>query len=322
MIDLLAYDALRQQLRGTRLEDWCARLPAILEERLATGHGDLQRWIGAVEALPALPLEHADLTSRVGLEGSCDAGQQARLRAALQGLIPWRKGPFSLFGVDIDTEWRSDWKWQRVAPHLDLAGKRILDVGCGNGYYMWRMLGAGADSVVGVDPNWLFLCQFLALKRYLPEAKTWHLPLALEELPEKPEGFDTVFSMGVLYHRRAPIDHLLSLKDCLVRGGELVLETLVVEGDEHQVLVPEDRYAQMRNVWFLPSVAALERWLRRAGFVDVRCVDVNVTGLDEQRSTEWMRFQSLPDFLAPGDPSRTVEGLPAPTRAVLLARKP
>ena len=200
--------------------------------------------------------------------------------------------------------------------------KRVLDVGCGNGYYMWRMLGAGAGTVIGVDPNWLFLNQFLAVKNYLPDAAAWHLPLALEELPTKLEGFDTVFSMGVLYHRRSPIDHLLDLKDTLLRGGELVLETLVVEGDAQQVLVPEDRYAMMRNVWFLPSVPALELWLRRAGFVDVRCVDVSTTSVEEQRATDWMRFQSLPDFLDPADHSRTVEGLPAPTRAVLLARKP
>ena len=244
--------------------------------------------------------------------GPCDEATRQATREALMGLSPWRKGPFEVFGVHVDTEWRSDWKWARVAPHLDLAGKRILDVGCGNGYYMWRMLGAGADSVVGVDPNWLFFCQFHAMKRYLPELPAWHLPFALEELPPKLEGFETVFSMGVLYHRRSPVDHLLDLKDCLVRGGELVLETLVVEGDENTALVPEDRYAQMRNVWFLPSVPALERWLRRAGFVDVRFVDVSVTSVEEQRSTDWMRYQSLPDFLDPQDHGRTVEGLPAP----------
>ena len=237
------------------------------------------------------------------------------------GLSPWRKGPFDLFGVHVDTEWRSDWKWSRVAPHLDLRGKRVLDVGCGNGYYQWRMLGAGADSVIGIDPNWLFFCQFQAVQRYLPDLPAWHLPFALEDLPAALEGFDTVFSMGVFYHRRSPIEHLLALKDCLLKGGELVLETLVIEGDENQVLVPEDRYAQMRNVWFLPSVPALERWLRRAGFRDVRCVDVSTTSVEEQRSTEWMRYQSLSDFLDPADHSRTIEGLPAPRRAVLVARK-
>ena len=322
MLSRLDLDALQQQLAGTPLQEWAADLPAQLDAKLAVGHGDLERWFAAVQALPALQPSQVELRDALRLDAACDEATRTALRTALQGLIPWRKGPFELFGVHIDTEWRSDWKWTRVAPHLDLAGKRILDVGCGNGYYMWRMLGAGAGSVVGVDPNWLFLNQFLAVKHFLPDLPAWHLPLALEELPAKLEGFDTVFSMGVLYHRRSPVDHLLELKDCLLKGGEVVLETLVVEGDAQQVLVPEDRYAMMRNVWFLPSVPALELWLRRAGFVDVRCVDVSTTGIEEQRSTDWMRFQSLPEFLDPADHSRTVEGLPAPTRAVLLARKP
>ncbi|MWV13006.1 tRNA 5-methoxyuridine(34)/uridine 5-oxyacetic acid(34) synthase CmoB [Pseudomonas sp. R-28-1W-6] len=322
MIAALDLDALQQSLAGSPLQDWAADLPAQIDAKLAVGHGDLQRWYAAVQSLPALQAEHQELREQLRLDGPCDEATRAQLLGALQGLIPWRKGPFELFGVHIDTEWRSDWKWARVAPHLDLKNKRVLDVGCGNGYYLWRMLGAGAASVVGIDPNWLFLNQFLAVKRYLPDLPAWHLPLALEELPARLEGFDTVFSMGVLYHRRSPIDHLLELKDCLRKGGELVLETLVVEGDAQQVLVPEDRYAMMRNVWFLPSVPALELWLRRAGFVDVQCVDVSVTSVEEQRATDWMRFQSLPDFLDPADHGRTVEGLPAPTRAVLVARKP
>jgi len=319
MIDLAP---LARRLAGTPLAAWANGLQAQLDTKLDIGHGDLQRWQSALDALPALTPKRVELRERFALDGDCGQANRAQLRQALLGLSPWRKGPFDLFGVHIDTEWRSDWKWARVAPHLDLAGKRVLDVGCGNGYYQWRMLGAGADCVIGVDPNWLFFCQFQAIQRYLPELPAWHLPFALEELPEKLEGFDTVFSMGVLYHRRSPIDHLLALKDCLVKGGELVLETLVVEGDANRVLVPEDRYAQMRNVWFLPSVAALELWLRRAGFVEVRCVDVSVTSVAEQRSTEWMRFQSLADFLDPADHARTLEGLPAPTRAVLIARKP
>ncbi|MFV3330380.1 tRNA 5-methoxyuridine(34)/uridine 5-oxyacetic acid(34) synthase CmoB [Pseudomonas sp. NY15437] len=322
MIERFDLDRLRLELAGTPLESWAASLPAQLAAKVEDGHGDLERWLAAVDRLPPLQASAVELGERFNLEGACDEGTRAQLTLALQGLIPWRKGPFHLFGVHIDTEWRSDWKWQRVSPHIDLVGKRVLDVGCGNGYYQWRMLGAGARSVVGVDPNWLFFCQFLAMKRYLPDLPAWHLPFALEDLPEKLEGFDTVFSMGVLYHRRSPIDHLLALKDCLRRGGELVLETLVVEGDVNTVLVPEDRYAQMRNVWFLPSVPALELWLRRAGFTDVRSVDISRTSVEEQRATQWMRYQSLPDFLDPQDHSRTVEGLPAPLRATLVARKP
>ncbi|MBX8484527.1 tRNA 5-methoxyuridine(34)/uridine 5-oxyacetic acid(34) synthase CmoB [Pseudomonas cichorii] len=319
MIDLAP---LVRRLTGTPLAEWANGLQAQLDAKMAKGHGDLQRWQSALDALPPLTAERVELADSFTLEVECDGETRTRLRKALMGLSPWRKGPFDVFGVHVDTEWRSDWKWSRVSPHLDLKGKRILDVGCGNGYYQWRMLGAGAESVIGVDPNWLFFCQFQAMQRYLPDLPAWHLPFALEDLPANLEGFDTVFSMGVLYHRKSPIDHLLALKDCLVKGGELVMETLVVPGDAQQVLVPEDRYAQMRNVWFLPSVPALELWLRRAGFTDVRCVDVSTTTVQEQRSTEWMRYQSLGDFLDPEDHSRTVEGLPAPMRAVIVGRKP
>lgn len=319
---MIDFSPLANRLSRTPLAAWAATLQDQYNARYAIGHGDLPRWQAAVDAIPSLIPEQIDLVESLTLTGNTTPEQAAALEGALKGLIPWRKGPFHLFDVHVDTEWRSDWKWQRVAPHLDLRGKRILDVGCGNGYYMWRMLGAGADTVVGIDPNWLFFCQFQVICRLLPGRPAWQLPIGLEELPPRLEGFDTVFSMGVLYHRRSPIDHLLELKDCLVKGGELVLETLVIDGQVNDVLVPEDRYAQMRNVWFLPSVPALELWLRRAGFVDVRCVDVSVTGTDEQRSTEWMRYQSLPDFLNPDDTSLTVEGLPAPMRAVMVARKP
>ncbi|MBC3950930.1 tRNA 5-methoxyuridine(34)/uridine 5-oxyacetic acid(34) synthase CmoB [Pseudomonas folii] len=319
MIDLAP---LVRRLAGTPLAEWANGLQAQLDTKMAKGHGDLERWQGALNALPDLIPSRVELKDSFTLEVDCDDETRTQTHAALMGLSPWRKGPFDVFGVHIDTEWRSDWKWSRVSPHLDLKGKRVLDVGCGNGYYQWRMLGAGADSVIGVDPNWLFFCQFQAMHKYLPELPAWHLPFALEDLPPRLEGFDTVFSMGVLYHRKSPIDHLLALKDCLVKGGELVLETMVVEGDVHQVLVPEDRYSQMRNVWFLPSVPALELWLRRAGFVDVRCVDVSVTTVEEQRGTDWMRYQSLSDFLDPDDHSKTVEGLPAPMRAVIVGRKP
>lgn len=319
MIDL---SPLVQRLAGSPLAQWANGLQADLDRRLEKGHGDLARWQAALKSLPELTASVVDLADSVTLGGACDDSARQRLHDALMGLSPWRKGPFHLFGVHVDTEWRSDWKWARVAPHLNLQGKRVLDVGCGNGYYQWRMLGAGAESVIGIDPNWLFFCQFQALRQYLPELPAWHLPLALEDLPPNLQGFDTVFSMGVLYHRRSPIDHLFALKDCLVKGGELVLETLVVRGDEQRVLVPEDRYAQMRNVWFLPSADALALWLRRAGFEDVKCVDISHTTPDEQRSTEWMRYQSLEHFLDPEDHSKTVEGLPAPMRAVMTARKP
>ena len=147
------------------------------------------------------------------------------------------------------------------------------------------------------------------------------MPAACEDLPQNMQAFDTVFSMGVLYHRRAPMDHLLELKQLLKPDGQLVLETLVIEGDENTVLVPGERYGRMGNVWFIPSVAALTRWLEKMRFRDIKVIDVCTTTIEEQRSTEWMKFQSLQDFLDPNDSRKTVEGYPAPMRAVLTAQR-
>ncbi|MFG6653621.1 tRNA 5-methoxyuridine(34)/uridine 5-oxyacetic acid(34) synthase CmoB [Scandinavium sp. M-37] len=308
------------------LSRWLETLPAQIGawQREAL-HGQFKQWSRAVEFMPELQPWKLDLLHSVTAESEEPLGEgpTTRIDKLLRNLMPWRKGPFSLYGVNIDTEWRSDWKWDRVLPHLsDLTGRTILDVGCGSGYHMWRMIGAGAKLAVGIDPTQLFLCQFEAVRKLLGNDQRAHLlPLGIEQMPVL-NAFDTVFSMGVLYHRRSPLEHLWQLKDQLVSEGELVLETLVVEGDENTVLVPGDRYAQMRNVYFIPSAPALKQWLEKCGFVDVRIVDMNVTSTEEQRRTEWMTTESLAEFLDPNDSSKTIEGYPAPLRAVIIAKKP
>lgn len=317
------------------LHTWLARLPEQLAAALDTQRfPEFVGWWQRVNQLPQLQqakvnLNAAAITATEGqaLSGEgLSAQQQKKITGLLQGLMPWRKGPFDLHGVYIDTEWRSDFKWQRLAPHLGrLDGRRILDVGGGSGYHAWRLAGAGAEWVVCIDPSPRFFAQFSSVKKLLGSAElpaVDHLPLGIEAVPANLEAFDKVLSMGVLYHRRSPIDHLFELKAALRPGGELVLETLVVDGDEQQVLMPEGRYAAMGNVWFLPSVAALSLWLRRAGFRNIRCVDINLTTTEEQRATPWMTFQSLADFLDPNNPALTREGYPAPKRALLLADKP
>lgn len=324
MIETL-YGDLFAAMAETRLAPWLAVLPQQLQEILVDRpHGDMARWQAALDHLPILAAEQVSWnTSAVSAttEAPLPEQIQQQLQTALMALSPWRKGPFQLFDVYIDTEWRSDWKWERVIPHLaPLAGRTILDVGCGSGYHMWRMLGEGAARVLGVDPSRLFLLQFEAIKRYVgPQAPVHLLPLKMEDVPQRLKAFDTVFSMGVLYHRKSPLDHLQELHSALRSGGELVLETLVIEGKLGEVLMPEDRYAMMRNVWFIPSPDTLMLWLRRSGFRNVRLVDLNRTTMDEQRPTEWMGFNSLKDFVDPNDPLKTIEGLPAPLRAVIVA---
>ena len=312
-------------LEGLGAKEWVGKLPEQLSKAFAhEAHGDLLRWRKVVDELPKFKPFEIDLVNgvRIGCESDLSAVERQSLASILQKLHPWRKGPYQLFGINLDTEWRSDWKWDRLKEHIaPLVNRHVLDVGSGNGYHCWRMLGAGAKLVLGIDPTLLSVMQFQAISKLHGEAGIYVLPLGIEAVPPEICCFDTVFSMGVLYHRRSPIDHLLELKGCLRPGGELVLETLVVEGGVDRILVPKGRYAQMRNVWFLPSCAALLLWLRRCGFQNIRVIDVTKTTREEQRSTEWMRFNSLPDFLDPLNEGLTCEGLPAPVRAIFVANK-
>lgn len=311
----------------TRLKPWAGHFENVIKEALEPNrHGDMDRWQAGLAALPDIDIDSIDLNSdrvTAGTRESCDDATREQLQSALMQLHPWRKGPFEVAGLHIDTEWRSDWKWNRVAPYLsDLKHRKILDVGCGSGYHLWRMVGAGAGMVVGIDPSQLFLCQFLAMQKYLGQHPAYLLPIGIEKMPGQMKAFDTVFSMGILYHRKSPMEHLLELRDLLRPGGELVLETLVVEGPLGYSLVPKGRYGRMGNVWFLPSAVTMEHWMAKCGLKNVRMVDIGATSLDEQRATEWMTFQSLKDFLDPEDTSKTIEGYPAPVRAVFIAEAP
>lgn len=320
------FSTLYQWMEGTSLAPWMAQLPKQLAGILSAEHnGHYLHWCAVLDQLPALIPSSVDFSSaaiRIGDASELDQNTRTQIESGLRAFMPWRKGPYQVFGTYIDTEWRSDFKWERILPHIaPLQGRRILDVGCGSGYHCWRMLGEDAAFVLGIDPSLLFFFQFQAINHFARRMNIHLLPLPLEAMPGKLHAFDTVFSMGVLYHRRSPLDHIAALHDCLLPGGELVLETLVIDGELGQSLMPRDRYAMMRNVWFIPSCDTLSLWLARCGFKDIRVVDVSRTTVEEQRATDWMRFQSLADFLDPANHALTVEGYPAPRRAVLTAKR-
>jgi tRNA (mo5U34)-methyltransferase len=282
-------------------------------------HGDFPRWQAALEKLPESD-GASDLDRPAPRFGAPTESPQL-LTDLLMDLHPWRKGPLEIAGVAIDTEWRSDLKWNRIAPHVALDGHRVLDIGCGNGYYGWRMLSAGAELVIGVDPTWVYVMQWLACRHFSGDLPNYVLPLGIEQLPDEAVAFDTVFSMGVLYHRRHPLSHLDRIRRLLRPGGTLVLETLVLPEDQSMsVLEPPGRYARMRNVWAVPGGDRLLEWVCEAGFAGAEIVDVNQTSLEEQRATPWMRFESLEKAIDPGDRERTIEGHPRPLRALLIAQ--
>jgi tRNA (mo5U34)-methyltransferase len=322
----MAYELLIKRMQAAGLELWADIVGAQIDSALDTSkHGNLESWQQVIAQLPVIEAQEIRLDKFVVsvTGGALNKAAKNNLTAALKQLMPWRKGPYNIHGVAIDTEWRSDWKWDRLANDIQpLQGKVVLDVGCGNGYHGWRMLGAGAELVIGVDPSPLFVMQHQCIKHFTGDTPFYVLPLGIESVPEKLHAFDTVFSMGVLYHRRSPIDHIMQLRHCLQAGGELILETLVIDGDKNQLLMPEGRYAMMRNVWFIPSCDAIILWLKRCGFKNIKLIDVSVTTTDEQRSTEWMPFDSLATFLDPLNSDLTIEAYPAPTRAVFSAIAP
>ncbi|WP_035277457.1 tRNA 5-methoxyuridine(34)/uridine 5-oxyacetic acid(34) synthase CmoB [Desulforegula conservatrix] len=256
----------------------------------------------------------------IGTHEDISDQERERVSELLFRLNPWRKGPFNVFGIHIDTEWRSDMKWGRIENLLSpLEGRRILDIGCSNGYYMFKMLPHNPEYVIGIDPYPNFYFQFLSLQKYIRSEKAHYIPAGFEALTGCEHLFDTVFCMGILYHRKSPFELLERINQILRKGGELVLETIIIPGDTDMVLCPESRYAKMRNVFFIPTLKTLLNWLLKSGFKDLRVLDVSKTNLDEQRKTDWIESESLESFLDPGDPEKTVEGYPAPIRAAISA---
>lgn len=307
---------------------WLARLDLDFRSQLVPRNA--REWCAALDTLFSLPatgkppeLSLRRSAVRMGRAGHWRPADLELARAALLRLHPWRKGPFRLFGVDIDAEWRSDLKWARLESAADRIGfrdQKILDVGCGNGYTMFRLLAHQPRWVVGIEPMTLYVLQFQAMRLWRPDLTLSILPARLEDVPPCFAPFDIILSMGVLYHQRDPLKHLANLRARLPRGGRLILETLIVEHPGVGLYDPAGRYAKMRNVGKLPSIDTLKGWVQACSFESPHMVDISSTTTREQRRTPWMHFESLADFLNAEEPAKTVEGHPAPRRAMLIAR--
>ena len=229
-------------------------------------------------------------------------------------LKPWRKGPFKINDLFIDSEWKSYIKWNSIKSHLNLENKDILDVGCNNGYYMFRMLEFNPKSITGFDPSALFNLQFEFINSFIKSNIEYKL-LGVEHIPYYEKKFDVIFCMGVLYHRKDPIEMLKELKAGLNKNGEVILDTLIIEGNEEIALTPM-RYAKMKNVYFIPTLKALYNWIERAKFSDVEFIGKRYTTTNEQRKTEWIDGESLDSFLNKNQ-TKTIEGYEPPLRCYL-----
>lgn len=316
-------DDFLKQCSKSKLSPLCDQLTDTSEQAFSANNGNIPRWESAIESIKTQPQGEAQYSTPY-LKINSKNINKAQLESSLKQLMPWRKGPYQIDDLQLDSEWRGDMKWARVTPHIQsLKGKTVLDVGAGNGYFTYLMALSGAEIALGIEPFLLFNYQFQAVRSLINNPpNAFVLPLKLEQIPSKPI-FDTVFSMGVLYHQKDHLLHLQQLKEVMSEGGELVLETLVIDKQHGDQIIPEDRYARMRNVWCLPSTDTLHTWLEQTGFKNIKLVDVTKTTPEEQRATHWIgdNTQSLKDFLDPNDDDLTIEGLPAPKRAIFICRK-
>lgn len=235
-------------------------------------------------------------------------------------MMPWRKGPFQVGDLFIDSEWQSFMKYDLIKEHFDLQGKVVADVGCNNGYYMFRMLEHSPAKLVGFDPSPLYKLQFEFIDKFIKSGIVYE-PLGVEHLEFYEHKFDVIFALGILYHRSDPIVMLKSLARSLSSGGEVVLDTFYIEGESEVALCPKNTYSKIPNVHFVPTINALKNWCTKVGFESFELLCVSKTSIDEQRKTEWIEGESLSEFLDPNDDSKTVEGYDAPRRVYVKLKK-
>jgi len=293
----------------------------LLQEKsqwLASSKKGVERFRQPYESVQHIRAEQSDFSGDVVKIGGGDALSRQDLEKvykALRDFMPWRKGPFEVFGIEIDAEWRSERKWNRVLPELpDLRGKVIADIGCNNGYYMFRMAHHEPELVIGFEPYLQHYFTFKTLNGFAGCENVFCELLGVEHIGLFKNSFDVVFLMGILYHRSSPIEVLREIRTAMKPGGTLIVESQGIPGDEPWALFPEHRYAKVPGTYFVPTGACLANWLSRAGYAGVKIFFSHPMSGTEQRRTEWMVFESYDDFVDKSDPSLTVEGYPAPIR--------
>jgi len=275
----------------------------------------------AIGALPEYPNVTVSLGDIVDIQiAGLSEGEAIQIKESALLMKPWRKGPFRINDLFIDSEWQSQIKYNLLEPHFNLQDKIVGDIGCNNGYYLFRMLSQKPKKLIGFDPSAIYYSQFMFLDHFIKSDIVYEL-LGVEHVEYYEHKFDTLFCLGVLYHRSDPVAMLKSLFKGLNKGGELILDTFMIDGEGEMCLTPRDRYSKIPNIYFVPTVSALKNWCLRAGFESVEVLEIMKTDLNEQRKTEWIDTQSLEDFLDPNDPEKTVEGYPAPKRVYIKAVK-
>jgi tRNA (mo5U34)-methyltransferase len=157
--------------------------------------------------------------------------------------------------------------WMEMGFPNDLSGKRLLDIGCWDGFFSFEAERHGAE-VVAVDcwrpPN--FFKAHDALK-----SRVEFRELSVYEVSARKLGtFDIVLFLGVLYHLRHP---LLGLERvCEVTKDQAIVDSHIIDdflACERPLLefYEGSELADQYDNWWGPSYDCLVRMTRVAGFV-------------------------------------------------------
>lgn len=218
-----------------------------------------------IQELKALNLAcNFSLDDSVNLSTNSQAKDE--ILAITKELKPWRKGPFKIDDLFIDTEWQSFIKFNILKPFMnEISQKCVADIGCNNGYYMFKMLEFNPAKLIGFDPSIKYRLQFELINALAKTPIEYEL-LGVEDLPRYGLKFDVIFCLGVIYHRSDPIKMLKDLKAGLNKNGVVFLDTMYIEDEREIALVPNKTYSKIPNIYFVPSISALKNWCERAGF--------------------------------------------------------
>ena len=280
-----------------------------------------QDWLGSLPKIGPIECDFSSAEVLLKCE-NLSKNKAETIESILRNFIPWKKGPWNLFDIQIDSEWRSNVKWERIEKKMSpLKGKRVADIGCNNGYFMFRMLAHNPDLVIGFEPYIKNFFMFNIIQNYVKAPELHFELLGVENLNLYPKFFDTIFCLGILYHHTDPVNILRKMYGALRKGGEIYIDCQGIPGEDPIALMPKKRYTNAKGFWWLPTKSCLENWLSRTQFREIEFFFEQPLKSDEQRSTAWSPHSSLIDFLDPTDNSKTLEGYPAPWRYYLKAKK-
>jgi ubiquinone/menaquinone biosynthesis C-methylase UbiE len=110
---------------------------------------------------------------------------------------------------------------EQLHEYKSFSGKRVLDVGCGNGYVLSRYSSYGADTYgIDITEKAIELCK----KRFeLSHLNGEFATAPAEKLPFENDFFDCVCSMGVLHHVSDTQKAIDEIYRVLKPGGKIIL---------------------------------------------------------------------------------------------------